>query len=106
MVPIVMGARPRDYETIAPRHSYIHTDDFASPKDLAQFLHKLDLNDKLYNSYFRWKGTGGYISRNHYHWCNLCAKLHKLPEPKVYNNLTEWLTREACIGPGKWPENA
>ena len=35
IVPIVMGARPEDYARLAPPHSYIHVDDFESPKELA-----------------------------------------------------------------------
>lgn len=52
-----MGARPEDYAKVAPMHSYIHVDDFPSAKHLAEYLNKLDANDTLYNSYFRWKGT-------------------------------------------------
>ena len=58
MLPVALGARPEDYEALAPPHSYIHVDDFESPRHLAEYLHKLDKNDDLYNEYFRWKGTG------------------------------------------------
>lgn len=50
-----MGARPEDYKRSAPEHSYIHVEDFAEPKELAMYLHKLDQNDDLYNEYFQWK---------------------------------------------------
>ena len=50
-----MGARPEDYARIAPRHSYIHVDDFEGPKDLAKFIQTLDQDDDLYNEYFQWK---------------------------------------------------
>lgn len=49
-----MGAKPEDYERSAPYRSYIHVDEFASPKELAGYLHRLDKNDDLYNSYFRY----------------------------------------------------
>ena len=55
MIPIAMGARPEDYERASPEHSYIHVDDFAGPKELAEHLHKLDQDDHLYNEYFQWK---------------------------------------------------
>ena len=66
-MPVVMGAHPSDYEAVAPPKSYIHVDDFASPKALAQFLIKLDRDDDLYNSYFRWKGTGEFVNTKF--WC-------------------------------------
>ena len=50
-----MGARPQDYERAAPYKSYIHVDDFEGPKELAEFLKKLEENDDQYNEYFRWK---------------------------------------------------
>ena len=50
-----MGARPEDYERSAPYHSYIHVDDFEGPKQLAEYLHKLDQDDNLYQQYFQWK---------------------------------------------------
>ena len=55
VIPIVMGARPEDYAVSAPYKSYIHVDDFDGPKELADYLHKLDQDDQLYNEYFKWK---------------------------------------------------
>ncbi len=55
IVPIAMGARPEDYLRSSPDHSYIHVDDFDSPKELADHLRRLDQDDKLYNEYFKWK---------------------------------------------------
>lgn len=84
-----MGAGPQDYERVAPYHSYIHVSEFKSPKELAQYLHRLDQDDELYNRYFLWKQTGEFI--NTYFWCRLCAMLHDedLVE-KYYTNLNTW----------------
>ena len=48
-----MGARPEDYARAAPYKSYIHVDQFSSPRDLAQFLLELDKDDQKYNQYFQ-----------------------------------------------------
>ena len=48
-----MGAHPDDYLLSAPHHSFIHVEDFAGPKELAEYLHKLDNDDDLYNEYFK-----------------------------------------------------
>ena len=53
MLPIVMGARPGDYEKVAPHNSYIHVDQFRGPRDLAEYLLELDRDDKKYNQYFQ-----------------------------------------------------
>uniref|UniRef100_A0A1A9UGR0 Fucosyltransferase n=1 Tax=Glossina austeni TaxID=7395 RepID=A0A1A9UGR0_GLOAU len=91
ILPIVMGARPEDYAVIAPMNSYIHVDQFATPKELAKYLHILDKNDRLYNTYFNWKGTGEFI--NTYFWCRVCALLHdedSLRNPRWYTDIGDW----------------
>ena len=56
MLPVVMGGLSKqDYEKIAPPDSFIHVDDFSSPKDLMLFLEKLSKDKERYNSYFWWK---------------------------------------------------
>ena len=55
VIPIVMGAHPDDYKRSAPKHSYIHVDDYESPQKLAEYLHELDKDDEKYNEYFKWK---------------------------------------------------
>ena len=48
-----MGARPEEYDRVAPHHSYIHVDQFRGPSHLAQYLHMLDKDDDKYNQYFQ-----------------------------------------------------
>lgn len=79
IVPVVMGGRREDYEKVAPTNSFIHVNDFESVEHLANYLKLVDSDDTLYNSYFRWKGTGEVI--NPYYWCRVCAVLHS-PELK------------------------
>ncbi|XP_017019592.1 glycoprotein 3-alpha-L-fucosyltransferase A [Drosophila kikkawai] len=103
VLPIVMGARPEDYEVSAPRRSYIHVDEFASPKELAEYLRILDRDDELYNSYFKWKGTGEFI--NTYYWCRVCATLHneeQLRKPRWYSDLNDWWRGAGVCTTGSW----
>ncbi len=58
MVPIVVGARWKDYFQIAPPHSYINVDDFHSIRQLTDYLTYLDKNDTAYATYFTWKRYG------------------------------------------------
>ena len=94
IIPIVMGARPEDYERIAPYNSYIHVEDFEEgPQELAEYLKKLENNDDLYNEYFKWKGTGEMINTKFF--CRLCALLHEQGITKIYpgshvENFNEW----------------
>lgn len=101
VVPIVMGAHPDDYRRSAPEHSYIHVDEFASPQHLAARLHELAANETLYNSYFRWRGTGRMI--NTYFFCRLCAALHvQPPHHRHVSNLTAWWSATDTCRSGRW----
>ncbi len=53
IVPIVMGSG--DYAKMAPAKSYIDVNDFASAKELANYLLYLDDNNLAYLSHFNWK---------------------------------------------------
>jgi len=56
-VPVYFGSRSaRDF--MPTNHSIIMADDFASPKELAEYLTKLNSNDKLYNEYLVHRETG------------------------------------------------
>ena len=94
--PIVYGGA--DYSAFAPPHSVIHAGDFASPKDLADYLLMLDKNDALYMRYFEWKKNYEVIFDPANGWCDLCEMLNDPLQPvKTYKNLTEWWFNVACL---------
>ncbi|KAJ8305784.1 hypothetical protein KUTeg_016329 [Tegillarca granosa] len=105
IVPVVLGASPVDYQLIAPPGSFIHVEDFSSPKALADYLHKLDSNDELYNQYFEWKSYGTFIDAAP--WCRFCAMLHETELPNTwYSDINDWWgAKTTCIGRGNWPKN-
>lgn len=108
IVPIVMGAHRDDYARVSPPKSFIHVDDFETPRHLAQYLHLLDRNDTLYNEYLDWKGNGEFV--NTYFWCRLCAMLHtpllsrKSDHYRSYSNAAKWWSPNGiCLpGAGRW----
>lgn len=90
VLPIVMGPNRSYYESVGPSNSFIHVDDFSSPKYLAAYLHKLDKNDTLYNEYFQWKTTGTIIVDTKF-YCRLCAMVHDTDRPpKHYDDINKW----------------
>ncbi|XP_050354776.1 glycoprotein 3-alpha-L-fucosyltransferase A-like [Nymphalis io] len=97
VVPIVMGARPPEYAAVAPHNSYIHVEEFAGPEELAAYLRRLDEDDTLYNSYFKWKGTGEFI--NTYFFCRVCAMVHasaRRQRSAHYTDVQAWWRDGAC----------
>lgn len=107
LVVIVMGGT--NYSQVAPPHSYINVMDYASPRELANYLLELDRNDSLYLSYFWWKQY--YRTRmiseklvRAQSFCQLCDKLHSLDEPtNSYASLREWWTIGGQCGQLKVP---
>ncbi|CAH1259181.1 FUT5 [Branchiostoma lanceolatum] len=94
VVPVVLGAPKADYVRIAPPNSFIHANDFKSPKDLATYLKRLARNDKEYNKYFRWRSMQfrKNVTLDRGRWCNLCDKLLQTcpQERKVYTDMYRW----------------
>ncbi|KAF5288958.1 hypothetical protein FQA39_LY03837 [Lamprigera yunnana] len=100
IVPIVMGAPKENYVKSVPRDSFIHVDDYESPKELANYLYTLHKNDNLYNKFFKWKGTGEFI--NTYFWCRLCTLLHSPFPTKFYKDVNEWWGRPGICTYKEW----
>lgn len=106
VIPIVMGARKQDYLATAPPNSFIHVDDFSSPKELAQYLHLLAQNETMYLSYFQWKIDNNWMSINTFFWCRLCALLHSpraTGQSHYYTDVGAWWAgKGVCDARHKW----
>lgn len=104
-VVIVMGAT--NYTQVAPPRSFINVMDHAGPKELADYLLKLDQNDDMYLSYFWWKQYYTVKYGNdvqHQAFCRLCDKLHEKNEPaKSYADLHDWQSNRAHCGETQVP---
>lgn len=99
IVPIVLGGA--NYSAIAPQHSYINALDF-TPRQLAEYLWKIDANDTLYAEYFWWKPfyrVKNLQQTNAKVFCQLCAALHNQPiKQQTHYGLQDWYKQESkCI---------
>lgn len=107
VIPIVMGARPEDYAASLPPHSYIHVDDFRTPRDLADYLHVLDKNETLYNEYFRWKISHILPPNLLPYWCQVCGLLHVAAEQRYvhwYPEYSRYWDESGKICGASWTE--
>ncbi len=96
-----MGGRKADYEAAAPPNSFIHVEDFSSPKALADHLLKLDHDDHLYNEYFLWKNTGSFINTKF--WCRVCAMLNDVNKPITwFGDVEGWWRSNASCTRDRW----
>ncbi|KAL3862638.1 hypothetical protein ACJMK2_008592 [Sinanodonta woodiana] len=83
-----------DPATVLP-HSYINVYDFPNLREAAIYIKKVNGNETLYNSYFKWKEThipgGKCIS------CRVCHALNERPAiPQVYSNFSGWVYNDYC----------
>ncbi|XP_068242780.1 alpha-(1,3)-fucosyltransferase 7-like isoform X2 [Palaemon carinicauda] len=103
-VPVVMGESVEGYKRHLPPKSFIHIDDFQSPKDLAEYLISLAKDPTKYMEYHAWRSRfrvlneHGYFNSPVFHYCRLCEALnYNDPRPKEYPNLDVfWNSKTDC----------
>ncbi|XP_072277902.1 3-galactosyl-N-acetylglucosaminide 4-alpha-L-fucosyltransferase FUT3-like [Pyxicephalus adspersus] len=84
LVPVVLGPPRKNYERFIPPDSFIHVDDFSSPKELAEFLINLDKDNARYEQYFRWKSK--YKVVREIGWDNIyCKACRGIQQQNSYN---------------------
>lgn len=109
-IPIVMGTSKQLYRQMLPPNSYINVDDFASPRDLANYIIYLNKNPSEMKEYFKWKkyfkvlNEHGYFRTNSVHYCRLCEALnYNSRNNKVYTDLEDFWSKKNCYP--AWDEN-
>ncbi|XP_037076313.1 glycoprotein 3-alpha-L-fucosyltransferase A-like [Pollicipes pollicipes] len=108
-VPVVWGARKRDYEKVLPPGSFIFLEDFASVGELAKYLTFLSDTPEEYARYHAWRSAyhvvneHGYFGSPIHYYCRICQALNfNSEERKVYSRLDQfWGVKEHCITAGK-----
>ncbi|XP_068608470.1 4-galactosyl-N-acetylglucosaminide 3-alpha-L-fucosyltransferase 9-like isoform X1 [Brachionichthys hirsutus] len=91
-VPVVLGPPRQNYENFIQGDAFIHVDDFASPKELADYLLLLDKNEEMYLKYFDWRRYFKVKKALFWaeHTCLACDYLRRHKEYKTLNNLEKW----------------
>ncbi|XP_070848085.1 4-galactosyl-N-acetylglucosaminide 3-alpha-L-fucosyltransferase 9-like [Chaetodon trifascialis] len=91
-VPIVLGPSRQNYEDHIPGDSFIHVEDFSTPKELAEWLLYLDQNNSEYVKYFNWasrfKVTVSEFGREHA--CRTCSYLQNHRGYEAFCDLNKW----------------
>jgi len=103
VVPVVLGGA--DYAALAPPHSFIDASQY-SPRQLADYLRRLDADDRLYNEFFWWKPhyrvEGRYPFMAQRALCQLCRKLHTDGDVSVYRHAASVFSRQSQCRPPQW----
>ncbi|KAL2311107.1 hypothetical protein Nmel_002795 [Mimus melanotis] len=92
-VPVVLGPRRANYERFIPPDSFIHVDDFPSPRLLATYLKFLDKNKPNYRRYFAWRKKYEVHVTSFWdeHFCKVCEAVRAAGNQiKTVRNLASW----------------
>lgn len=102
-IPIIMGPTIKNCEIFLPPYSFLHTENFKSPKDLADYLLKLNETWDGIMAFQEWRknymvlNEHGYHGTRSFHYCRICEALnYNSDEKKVYNvnDLSFYLSSE------------
>ncbi|XP_009870286.1 PREDICTED: alpha-(1,3)-fucosyltransferase 6-like [Apaloderma vittatum] len=92
-VPVMLGPPRKNYERFLPPDSFIHVDDFSSPKDLAQYLWELSKDTERDQRYFQWRRWLKPVISTDWAAC-VCRACHFLQtteaQYRVVPDLSEW----------------
>ncbi len=90
-VPVTLGPSRQNYEDHVPGDSFIHVDDFPSPKELAERILYLDQNNSEYMRYFEWTNKFtvklAYFGKEHV--CKTCYLQNHRRYP-AFHDLNKW----------------
>ncbi|KAM3918933.1 3-galactosyl-N-acetylglucosaminide 4-alpha-L-fucosyltransferase FUT3-like [Leptodactylus fuscus] len=92
-VPVVLGPPRKNYERFIPPDSFIHVDDFSSPKELASYLHSLDKDDQKYQQYFNWRSKYQPVKPRKTwvtEYCKVCKAMKEAPIYRTIPSIAEW----------------
>lgn len=99
-VPVVWGPSKEDVRSVAPHHSFIHVDDFNSPREIVEYLNYLNTNDTAYREYHKWRfqpidESVTYeetVPTHKFSLCRLCKKVtSKHLVQKTIPSIYQWL---------------
>ena len=91
LVPIVYGASRADYEAVAPPHSFLHVDDYGTPRELAGHVKYLLTHESALAEYTAWRSRYRIEGAARDGWCQLCERLNAPhAQTKHYADINAW----------------
>lgn len=92
-IPVVLGPTRKNYERFLPPEAFIHVDDFASARELAQYLLVLRRRPELLMSHLGWRGNY-WVHRPAFwseHYCTACKAVRSSRgRTAVVKDLARW----------------
>ena len=97
MIPIAFGPSKQSYLDLGvPSSAFIHVDDFASARELAEHLHRITADYFIYREYFQWLNHHDIFYQTDdlepVRMCELCMRLNMQAsgEHRFYRDVHQW----------------
>lgn len=91
-IPVILGAPKEDCDILLPPSSFLHVDNYQDPKDLAEDMQRIAMNEESLLKFHEWRrhyellNEHGFFKTKSFHICRLCEALNfNDPSPKVYS---------------------
>lgn len=81
-IPVIQGSSVEDCQNFLPPNSYLHVDNYASLKDLAEDILRISKNEAELLFYHEWRNhfevtnEHGFVGTKSYHLCRVCEALN------------------------------
>ncbi|CAK1596184.1 unnamed protein product [Parnassius mnemosyne] len=81
-IPVIMGPSIEDCEQLLPPNSFLHVDNYATPRDLAEEITRLSNDIPRLLTFHEWRrhfeilNEHGYFGSKSRHYCRLCEALN------------------------------
>ena len=96
-IPIALGASLQEYEKYSPPNSYLHTRNFSSPGELANYMRELSEDRVKFNSYHAWREQYQmFTPEAEHHSCWYCRVANERPAKNHGRHSEYWSRKKFC----------
>ena len=96
MVPIIYGAPMESCQYHLPPNSFLHVDNFSTPKKLAEYIDLLERNNKMYLRFHEWRKTYIALLTTNQISCSLCKSIFETKKSKQIKKSAWWTFKTHC----------
>lgn len=91
-IPVIMGPSMEECEILLPPSSYLHVDNYPTPKELAEDIISISQDENKLLSFHKWRlnfdvlNEHGYFKTSSQHFCRVCEAMNYNDEStKIYD---------------------
>ena len=95
MVPVIYGASIESCQHHLPPNSFLHVNNFSTPKKLAEYIDLLERNNDMYLRYHEWRKYYVVLMDSQFS-CSVCKSIFEKKESKQIKKSEWWTFKSHC----------